>query len=377
MARKREHSSPEKPAKKPMSESFSFIARKTLSGELIDRLVRDISGRLWSDRLPGELRLVAHYGVSRGTLRKALEELESRGVISTSQGKSRRILLEPAPDAAPRLERIVFLSPAYGDFPAPDLMRLIHRLHVAAAEMDLNLVFRGRRTFQAKHPERLLQHLVDGQPNSLWILYHSTQRIQSYLQERGVAAIVIGPAADGVRFPSISIDYQGVARHAVARMLRAGIGRMDIALLMRRFHWHGWDRIVDGFRENTGGSERVHLHGDEPGALQSMLSSLMAGPNRPRGLLTWGAHDSLAACSWLTANGFRIPEDVAIIGTADARFLGSFTPALCRYDSPPPRFENQLIQWVRNTIAGNHPAAVAKVFVPEAIRGDTLPNGAR
>jgi GntR family transcriptional regulator len=38
------------------------------------------------DRLPGELRLVEEYGVSRATIRTALQDLESRGLIHVRRG---------------------------------------------------------------------------------------------------------------------------------------------------------------------------------------------------------------------------------------------------------------------------------------------------
>lgn len=359
-----------------MSESYSMLARRSVVSELIEVLMRDIAAQVWRQQLPGEHRMASFYGVSRGTMRKALTALEQRGVITSGQGKN-RIIRHQVIDfgEVARFERIVFLSPAYDEFPAPDMIGLIHRLHVTAAEMGLPLVFRGRRTFQAKRPKRLLQRLVDEQPNSLWILYHSTSQIQQYLQQRDCSAIVVGQRAAGIHFASLAIDYRAVAHHAVGRMVRAGVERSEMALVMRRFQWYGWDQIVEGFQENGGSPARVYFHGDEPHALQFLLERIMLSANRPRAILTWGAHDTLAAASWLTAHGFSIPGDVAIVGTADAKFLEVFTPALCRYDSPPKRLENALIQLVRNQVLGDPPMGSAKVYTPEAIRGETLPNG--
>lgn len=60
----------------------------TISGAIAVDLRQRISRGEWGngDRLPGEHALATHYGVSRATIRTALQDLESRGLTVTRHG---------------------------------------------------------------------------------------------------------------------------------------------------------------------------------------------------------------------------------------------------------------------------------------------------
>lgn len=53
----------------------------------------------YRDGLPGELQLVRQFGVARSTVRKALERLETEGVIDRRPGRGTRLLKTVAPAA--------------------------------------------------------------------------------------------------------------------------------------------------------------------------------------------------------------------------------------------------------------------------------------
>lgn len=69
------------------------VARLTATAPLPARLASDLRDRLarheWraGEQLPTESALVASYGVSRATVRQALQALETEGLISTHQGR--------------------------------------------------------------------------------------------------------------------------------------------------------------------------------------------------------------------------------------------------------------------------------------------------
>lgn len=63
--------------------------QRTKNRLIIDTILTDIaSGVLRSgDRITSERKLTAHFGVSLGTVRRALEELEHRGVLKSEHGR--------------------------------------------------------------------------------------------------------------------------------------------------------------------------------------------------------------------------------------------------------------------------------------------------
>lgn len=67
-----------------MSTRPTFTLSQKVAHDLRHRIRRGDFGP--GDRLPGELRLVEEYGVSRATIRTALQDLESRGLIHVRRG---------------------------------------------------------------------------------------------------------------------------------------------------------------------------------------------------------------------------------------------------------------------------------------------------
>jgi len=57
--------------------------------QITETLTRQIHSGRWrsNDELPSEAGLCAHFGVSRGTLRRALDDLERQGLIDRRQGR--------------------------------------------------------------------------------------------------------------------------------------------------------------------------------------------------------------------------------------------------------------------------------------------------
>lgn len=66
----------------------SDVDGRTLSARLSSSLVGRLRGGEWApgEKLPGEHKLAAEYGVSRATVRTALRHLEGLGLVSTRHG---------------------------------------------------------------------------------------------------------------------------------------------------------------------------------------------------------------------------------------------------------------------------------------------------
>jgi GntR family transcriptional regulator, transcriptional repressor for pyruvate dehydrogenase complex len=83
--------------------------------EIIDQIQRLIDDGQWrpGTRLPPERDLCATFDVARNTLRKCLEELESRGTLTWDGARTRMIAESPVaePAADPLLSRMALTSP--------------------------------------------------------------------------------------------------------------------------------------------------------------------------------------------------------------------------------------------------------------------------
>jgi GntR family transcriptional regulator, transcriptional repressor for pyruvate dehydrogenase complex len=69
-------------------------AYRKVAAALLDRITnRSISE---GDRLPGEIELARQFGVHRGTVREALRELETNGVLKRARGSKLMMVTRPA-----------------------------------------------------------------------------------------------------------------------------------------------------------------------------------------------------------------------------------------------------------------------------------------
>ncbi|WP_068265068.1 GntR family transcriptional regulator [Janibacter limosus] len=60
--------------------------------QISDDLMRRVQGGEFVDGFPGELSLTTEYGVSRGTIRRALEPLRERGVVGGARGRQSYVI---------------------------------------------------------------------------------------------------------------------------------------------------------------------------------------------------------------------------------------------------------------------------------------------
>lgn len=83
-----------------MSIVFEPIAAEPTYRRVATALVQYIeSGRLQAgDQLPAELELARQFGVNRSTVREALRELDSAGLLGRRRGSKRMVVLRPETD---------------------------------------------------------------------------------------------------------------------------------------------------------------------------------------------------------------------------------------------------------------------------------------
>lgn len=71
------------------SDSISQFDTRPLYMQVYDRLISQIADGTWKpgDMIPNEIELARNYGVSLGTMRKALQALTERGLLTRRQGR--------------------------------------------------------------------------------------------------------------------------------------------------------------------------------------------------------------------------------------------------------------------------------------------------
>lgn len=121
-------------------------------GLIAEKLMRDISNGLLpvGELLPTETELMRAYGVSRHTIRTALQELRTRGVVASQRGQGSKVIASN--------ERAVFAESIQSideliTFGQEETRRILVRSEVVEAETELAQMFGckvGRRLVQVR-----------------------------------------------------------------------------------------------------------------------------------------------------------------------------------------------------------------------------------
>lgn len=178
--------------------------------QLEQLLVQRIAEERYSNELPGDLELAEEFGISRGTVRQALDRLVRRGLVVRLRGRGS--FVAPAPLEYP-LGRFFHFAHEMNQRGIPEASRILARGHVrlpTPVARALRLA-RGARCFRvvrlrlAGELPLLLEtsHLPDGVAPSLATADLSRGSIYDLLE------------ADGLRITEVTEDVRPVALDGV------------------------------------------------------------------------------------------------------------------------------------------------------------------
>jgi len=353
-----------------VAQRYSLVAQAA-------QLLRDaLAWGQWTDELPGERNLCARLGVSRPTLRAALEQLRREGRLAVTHGRPTRILQPSSRSAAPHRAVVAMLSPVPLRAMPPFVMYWVDELREQLAAAGCPLELHVTHTVYAARPARALESMVRRTSASAWVLYLSTDAMQRWFQERGLPCLVAGSCAANVKLPSVDVDYRAACRHATGVLVAGGCKHP--ALVLPRGNSGGDRDSETGFREAwqhssamTGDPVVVHHDGTVKGLCSQLDAALSKSPGADGFIVARSGH-ALTTLTHLTRRGVRVPQDVAVISRDDDTFLDFAVPTVARYASDPAQFARRLsrvaTQLVQQGVSPNRSLRL----MPRYVAGETV-----
>jgi len=352
-----------------------FPPRPTLVEHVAELLRRGLAEQRWGERLPGERKLCVQLGISRPTLRKALERVRRAGLLKVEQGRSSRPTGKaPELRTAPPLQKVLIIAPeALEKLPAPAVF-VFDELRSNLAEAGMRLEVRALRSARGGQPAAQIEALLAAEAPAACVLYQADRGVHRWFRERGWPCVVFGTQDAAFPLPALDLDQRATCRHAAQTLLRSGMQAEQIALIIPNRDAPGHASMREGFSAALGDAGRVFDVPLDSAALGGALDRIQAELGKPAALIFARAAQAVGALGHFgIRRKMRIPAEVALISLSDDPFLRFVQPALARYERDDAGLARRLSALVVRAAGGSPVPARMVRMMPELMRGETIP----
>lgn len=355
------------------------ILKQPLVIRVVEQLEDCIQQGEWSQWLPSEKHLAKSFGVSRTTLRQALQILREKGVIETQQGMNTRIVKSVSEKPAMNFDSqaIGMLSPeAMGQLRQHTLLWL-DELRSLFHEADLSLQFHSGLTAFRGSPEHEIDKLVKQYRSSVWILFWTQKATQKAFAKMGIPTVVVGAVDASVDLNTASVDNQSIAYHAVGQFTAKG--HTSLALVNTQHSTTGTKLIETSFSDTISQKSRQGIRGQviyaserDPEKLKRALLSTRKQKDPPTGFLFIHPLHMLTAYNAFQGAAVSIPGDVSLLSAFADQAFDFLSPKPSFYRMNPQAFAEKLFKLVNKLREGVATPRDSFQIIPELVPGNSI-----
>ena len=190
------------------------------------------------------------------------------------------------------------------------------------------------------------------------------------IADRGLPAVLVNAAIDGLKFPRVSTDDSHAVEQAYQHLVALGHERIGLII--------GPEDHMPSLRKRTAWGGKAA----EPDLYEHTIFSLEGGHAAGTRLMKRGATALICASDVLALGAIRavrrlgrsVPNDVSVVGYDDSSFMTCTEPPLTTVRQPIEAMGQAVVALLINAIAGNPIPTDELLFEPElVVRGSTGP----
>ncbi len=320
---------------------------------LVEEYIRQqIKQRKITDKLPGERILASQLGFSYMTIRKAIENLVSEGVLYKVPTKGTYV-------ADPRQKRVQTRTIGYfldssieAGLTSPYYSLIFNALEKEAARHDYTLVyFTDSESLKLKK----ILHKLDG------VIASCFYRIESYVQriKDQVPVVVIDNSAADKSIPSVIIDNFSALSQTVDYL--CAIGHQRIGFMTGLEDSDVGKNRTEGYRAGLAKhdldyDESLIYRGDFSFASGVSGAQYFIGmPNPPTAIVCANDSMALGVMTKLHERGLKVPDDFSVVGFDDIDVASQVIPPLTTVAAPIDEIARQAFELLKTMIEGQSP----------------------
>ena len=316
--------------------------------EIVERLMKDIMSGVYSEsgKLPSEAKLSEAFGVSRMTLRGALEQLRRQGLVEKRNGIGSFLTKR----AFRRSGLIGLVIPDYERFEFFAAIEDEVELHAKRLGYHVELVFTHERSQKAiildmrRRVRRLAVNRAEGvifRPFVTERLARANREIVDIFRHAEVPVVLID--SDITRPPErsdcdlVAINNIGAGRQIAKHLHERGYRRVAFLMENRNpFANANWSNRLFGLAGEFAlmGCEESVRQLDFSATDARALDTLLKSRRRPNAIVCGNDERAGLLMEALARIGKRAPKDVAVVGFDDIALARSTTPPLTTISQP-------------------------------------------
>lgn len=355
--------------------TFPEFRRASVADQAAAALRESIRQGVWGGLLPGEHELARRLNISRPTIRAALARLAEDRIIEVRKGRRTRVCAPERTNFEEVPPAVCLVVPARRDSQGLSEHPVLTQMRALFAVQGVGWEEVFDRALARRNPEPRLTALVRNRRHVCWLLLSASAPLQRWFEASRLPTLVLGSCHDGIRLPSVDLDYYAIGWHAAGCLAKNGHRRVAVVLPPRALAGdlaclHGLVEYARGLREPIAVTEVVA--GPTRASFVTALTRLLARPERPTAIFCIHVAEVLLVLAHVLRAGLRVPEDISLVCRETIPAVDSGLPELTRYGRQVMRQANLAVRIARSMLAGQHVPSRAHAIMPAFVPGGTL-----